>query len=221
MQDFFAKCNMVIRSELDFQKSGELIKLPFYFHIRDVKNDILTDKNENELETYSKEIYFQNKDCEQEEEYKQYLRFVDLKQWTFSDVDKNNPLFVKDRNDYVVKDIDSLYVLLVEHLGFNELDFQTIKMFIEEKQVKLLISFREMCDNTLEVASGKVEPNDVFMILRCAYELNHYATVFEENKDKPISEYSYRELCVQRSYMARKCEIERLQMEESLKKSKK
>lgn len=219
--DFFAKCNMVIRSEMTFYKVGIPIKLPFYFHIKDVKNDLLIDKNENELEMYSKEIYFQNQEKEIEDDWKNYLQYIDLNNLTFDDVDDIEHLFKKHKSNYILKDLDSLYELLLNYLSFNEYDFQQIKLFVKEKQITLLHSFRDMCDKDLEVASGKKEPNDIFMILRCAYELNHYATIFGENKDKPISEYSFRELCIQRSYMARKCEIERLQMEESLKNTKK
>lgn len=216
--EFFTKCNMSIKSELPFIKGGVTIKLPFHFHIKEVKNDLLEDDIENELESYSKDVYFQNQEMETEEDFKYYLHFVDIKNLTFDGIDsETQQLFKKVKDVYVLKDVDSLYQFLIGYLQFNEYDFHQIKLFVKEKQITLLCAFRDMVDKELEVASNKIEPNNTFMILRCAYELNHYATVFSENKGRAISEYSYRELCIQRSYMARKCEIEKLQLEESLK----
>ena len=54
--DFFSKCNMVIRSEMDFLKNGIDIKLPFHFHIKDIKNTFLDKVDENELEKRRKSL---------------------------------------------------------------------------------------------------------------------------------------------------------------------
>ena len=217
--DFFSKCDMKVKSELSFVKGGVLFKLPFLFHIKDININFIEEENGNVVKDYGKDIYFQNRLDEIEIDNKYYLKFIDLNQWTFSDVDGINSLFKKKKDNYIAKDIESAYTILVSYLNFNELDFAILKKFCLENQLKLVVLFREMVDSNLEVGSSKVEPNDVFMILRCAYELNHSATVFPENIGKSISEYSFREMCIQRSYMARKCEIEKLQYEESLKKS--
>lgn len=217
--EFFSKCNMIIKSELSFNKNGYILKLPFYFHIQDIKNDFIDRVEGNILENYSKDIYFNDKSDDIESENKYFLSYVDLNQWTVSNVD-DTTFFVKKKDVYIVKDVDSLYRVLIDYLKFTELDFATIKRFCLENQSKLAYGFREMVNKGLEVGSGKKDPNDIFMILRCAYELNHTATVFPENMGMSISNYSFRELSVQRAYMSRKCEIEKLQYEESLKKSK-
>lgn len=217
---FFKKCDMIIKSELIFNKNSYIIKLPFYFHIKDIKNDFLDDSEGNILENYGKDIYFNDRYDEIEKDNKYFLRYVDLNQWTIEGVDNDNPLFVRKRDVFRVKDIDSLYTILIDYLKFNELDFSMIKKYCLKTQAKLAYDFREMVNADLGVASGKKDPNDIFMILRCAYELNHTSTVFSENMGCAISDYSFREMCVQRAYMARKCEIERLQYEESLKKKK-
>lgn len=221
--DFFSKCNMVIRSEMDFLKNGIDIKLPFHFHIKDIKNTFLDKIDENELEIYGNEIYFQNKNEKTIEEYKQYLQYVDLKNLTIEDREENNEIFeltVKYREFRIFKDIDSLYYFLTYYLGFNEIDFQRVKTFILTQQAKLVTRFVDMLHKEMDIGSDKEDPTESFMVLRCAYELNHSATVFPENSGKSISEYSFRELRTQRVYMSRKCEIEKIQYDKVMKNNK-
>ena len=71
----------------------------------------------------------------------------------------------------------------------------------------------------MELGNGKKDPSESFMVLRCAYELNH-SVIFPENIGKSISEFSFRELRTQRIYMAKKCEIEKIQYDEVMKDSK-
>lgn len=223
MTDFFVKCNMVICSELEFIKHKISIKLPFYFHIKDVSNSFLYENNINEIEYYGKDIYFQNEDDKKIEVFKSYLKYIDLNQLTLEIEEENNEILEYTKvykNSRIFKDIDKLYEFLVNFLGFTEVDFSQMRLFIQEQQYRLVSSFTKMVEKELEVNSNKKDPNEVFMILRCTYELNHSATVFPENKDKSISEYSFRELKVQRAYIGRKCEIEKIQYDEIMKGNK-
>lgn len=219
--NFFVKCNMVIRSELVFLKYGIEIKLPFCFNIADIKEDFLSDEKENELEFYDKDIYFQNKDHMQILRYKKILQYVDLLQLTIDD-ENNNPLSKLTtvyNGKRIFKDIDSLYLFLTEKLNFTETDFYAMIMFVKEQQIKLINKFVEMVEVEMELGNGKKEPPETFMTLRCAYELNHNV-IFPENIGKSISEFSFRELRTQRVYMAKKCEIEKIQYDEVMKGKK-
>lgn len=224
MNDFFLKCNICIHSELDFKKYSMLIKLPFYFHIKDISNTFYVDEVENEIEFYGKEIYFQNERDKTIEEYKSYLRYVDLKQFTIDDCGGNEELesmTVPYRGARIFKNVDCLYDFLTNSLGFTEVDYRLMKMFIFENQHKIASKFITMINEELEINSKSEDPSEVFMILRCAYELNHSATVFPENQHKSISEYSFRELRVQRAYLGRKCELEKIQYDKVMKSNKK
>lgn len=217
MNNFFVKCNMVIRSEMDFVKHNIQIKLPFYFHIKDLKNSFLSETDENELEFYGREIYFQNEEYKKLQKYKEYLSYVDLYQFTLEDSEENNDILqytIKHGKFRIFKDINCLYDFLTIYLGFNEIDFNEMKIFIREQQIKLANNFTRMIEDEIEIGSNKKEPNESYMMLRCTYELNHSATVFPENANKSISEYSFRELKTQRVYIGRKCEIEKIQYDE-------
>lgn len=224
MSSFFSKCNMTRRSEMTFKKFGQIIKIPFFFHIKDISNTFSIEEIENELEFYDKDIYFQDNFDRKIEKYKSYLKFVDLSQFTI-DVDDNNEDIIKltkVSGDYrIFKDVDCLYFFLSNILNFDEIDFTKMKIFIKENQSKIICHFIDMIDEELEIGSQDESPNETFMILRCAYELNHTATVFPENKNKSISEFSFRELRVQRVYLARKCELEKMQYDKIMKKSNK
>lgn len=212
--DFFIKCNMVIHSELDFIKYGVEIKLPFSFHISDIRQDFLSETNIYELEFYSKDIYFQNEEYLKISQYKTILKYVDLAQFTISDCDENLEHLTKETiYGRIFKDIDSLYYFLVDIIGFTEFDFSKMNVFVKEQKIKLVDNFVRMIEKEMELGNGKKTPNETFMILRCSYELNH-SVIFPENIGKSISEFSFRELRTQRVYMAKKCEIEKLEYDE-------
>lgn len=221
--NFFIKCNMIIHSELEFKKYGIEIKLPFYFHIADIKDDFLSENNTNELEFYGKDIYFQNENHMKISKYKKMLQYIDLFQLTLDNCDEKDDSIFSLTKEYrggrIFKDIDSLYIFLVDILGFTEIDFSQINIFIKEQQIRLVNNFVKMLEEEIELGNGKKDPSESFMVLRCAYELNH-SVIFPENIGKSISEFSFRELRTQRIYMAKKCEIEKIQYDEVMKDSK-
>ena len=204
-------------------KNNFFIKLPFYFHIADIKDDFLSENNTNELEFYGKDIYFQNENHMKISKYKKMLQYIDLFQLTLDNCDEKDDSIFSLTKEYrggrIFKDIDSLYIFLVDILGFTEIDFSQINIFIKEQQIRLVNNFVKMLEEEMELGNGKKDPSESFMVLRCAYELNH-SVIFPENIGKSISEFSFRELRTQRIYMAKKCEIEKIQYDEVMKDSK-
>lgn len=223
MNNFFVKCNMIRRSDISFNKSGNKITIPFIFHIKDLSNSFLDNTNENELEIYSSSIYFQNQLNKQKEWYKEILSYVDLSQFTLEN-GENNILdkYTMQYNNYrVFKNIDYLYDFLISIFNFNEIDFKQMYDFVFQNQYSLAMSYIKLIEEEMEIGSKKEVPTESFMILRCAYELNHSATVFPENMNKSISEFSFREIRTQRIYMSRKCELEQIQYDKIMKENKK
>lgn len=216
--DFFSKCNMVIRTELSFYKFESEIKLPFYFHIKDIKNDFFSDSNEFEVGTFSKDIYFVNKNKQNKNKYRTWLQYVDLENFIIQE-DDDIPSYILELTHSkdgvrIFKDVDCMYKFLVDTLGFTELDFENINIFIKANQNKLVNQFIDMLHEELKLGDKTTDPSESYMILRCAYELNHTSTVFPENSNLSISEYSFREIRTQRAFMSRKCEIEAIQMKQ-------
>lgn len=199
---------MIIKTTLSYTKGNIEIKLPFYFHVKDLKNDFLEEDKENVLEdTYSSEL------LNNIEIYKEYLKYVDLDYFLFEDLDEetiNTYKFTRKRRGYGFNDVDSLYIFLVDVLMFNEVDFHVMKEFIYNNQVTLAISFRKMVEKEMELTKKTEVPTKSFMELRCAYELTNLV-IFPENEGKCISEHSFREDVARQIYMSRKCEIEKIQ----------
>lgn len=228
MNSFFVKCNMVRMSEICFIKFGIEIKLPFYFHIKDILNTFFDEETENIVEFYGSELNQQYDNTVLIDNYLQILKYIDLKQFTIDVNDKDllndykeyKDNMIKTQNGYVFENHKSLYSFLVNELNFNEVDFTIIIKFVKEEQLKLIISFSEMVEKEVGLGKGKDDISESFMLLRGAFELNHSSVIFPENKNLSFSEYSFREIKTQRIYLARKCEIEKMQYDEIMKDSK-
>lgn len=202
------KSNMIIKTTLSFDKGDFEIKLPFYFHIKDLKNDFLEQDKENIIEdSYSSEL------MNKIELYKSYLQYVDLDYFLFDGIDENIISmynFTKKRRGWGFTDVNSLYLFLVTELMFNDTDFQVMKRHINENQYRLALTFRDMIEKEMELTKKSEVPSRSYMELRCAYELTNLV-IFPENEGKCISEHSFREDIARQIYMARKCEIEKIQ----------
>lgn len=228
INSFFVKCNMVRMSELEIIKFNIVIKLPFYLHIKDILNTFFDEETENIVEFYGAKINQQYDDTVLIDKYLQTLRYVDLKQFTIEVEDKDllddykeyKDSMIKTQNGYVFKNHKSLYSFLVNELNFNEVDFTIMSKFVREEQLKLIINFSEMVEKEVGLGRGKDDISESFMLLRGAFELNHSSVIFPENKNLSFSEYSFREIKTQRIYLARKCEIEKMQYDEIMKDSK-
>lgn len=213
---FFSKCNMVIMSDMEFNKSGIIIKLPFYFHIKDIPSTFFDEDSLNILEYYSKEIYEQYDINCNENNYLKYLKYIDLKQFTIDEeIKEYKDYMIKVKDNYIFKDHKSLYSFLIKNLYFNEIDFKLMKDFVLESQKKLIINFSDMLHKELKLTHDKKDISESYMILRGAFELGN-PPIFPENIGKSISEYSFREQKTQRIYLARKCEIEQQQYDEMM-----
>lgn len=225
MNKFFTKCNMVLRTCLEFNKSGNVIKLPFYFHIKDIKQDFsLGEIDENILEDYPSEFNEQKDSIDTIEYNISLLKYVDLKSFTISfdeeDLIEYGGKVEKCRDGYIFKNHETLYSFLVDMLVFSDIDFKQIEVFILQCQIRLKKDFEKMLIKEMDIGSQSEEPSESFMVLRCAFELNR-PPLFSENKGLSISEMSWRELLTQRIYMGRKCEIEKIQYDKVMKKSNK
>lgn len=206
---------------MEFIKFGVEIKLPFYFHIKDVPNTFFDDETTNILEFYGSELNQQHDDIVLVEKILQTINYIDLNQLTIDEfLEEYKENMIKTKNGYVFKNHNSLYSFLVNDLNFNEVDFLLMEKFVKEEQSKLLISFSEMVEKEVGLGNGKDDISESFMLLRGAFELNHASSIFPENKGLSFSEYSFREYKTQRLYLARKCEIEKMQYDEVMKDSK-
>lgn len=212
MSNFFTKCNMVIRTSLDFYKCGVLIKLPFKFHIKDIKYTLFDTINENILEDYSQEFNSQFDNARKIQQYMSMLKYIDIQQFTIDDsiLEEYREEVVKHNENYVFKSNNSLYSFLVHFLMFSELDFNIIQDFIYTNQKRLIESFTNMAEKEIGIGVKSEKTTESFMQLRCAFELNK-PPLFEENIGLNITAMSYRELILQRIYIARKCEVEQIQ----------
>ena len=221
MSSFFVKCNMIRLSELEIIKFNMSIKLPFYLHIKDIPNTFFDEDLTNTLEFYGSNLNQQYDNTILIDGHLQILKYIDLEQFTIDDfLEEYKENMIKTKNGYVFKNHNSLYSFLINVLNFNEVDFVIMKNFVKEEQLKLLISFSEMVEKEVGLGKGKDDISESFMLLRGAFELNHSSVIFPENKGLSFSEYSFRELKTQRIYLARKCEIEKMQYDEVMKESK-
>lgn len=206
---------------MEFIKFGISIKLPFHFHIKDVPNTFFDEETTNILEFYGSKLNQQHDDIVLVEKFLQTLNYIDLKQLTIDEfLEEYKENMIKTKNGYVFKNHNSLYSFLVNDLNFNEVDFLLMEKFVKEEQCKLLISFSEMVEKEVGLGKSKDDISESFMLLRGAFELNHASAIFPENKGLSFSEYSFREYKTQRIYLARKCEIEKMQYDEVMKDSK-
>lgn len=217
----FSKCNIVIMNELEFDKFVK-IKLPFYFHIKDVSGQFFDTETENVVEYYSKETNEQYDEDKEIEKNIQFLKYVDLNKFIIEDLDEEceQQWFLKVKNGYIFKNHRYLHSFLIKYLYFNEIDFYCIERFVINNQIKLVKKFCKMIETEMGLGHKKEDVSESFMVLRGAFELCS-PPIFPENKGKTISEYSFRELRTQRVYLSRKCEIEKAYQDEILKNSKK
>lgn len=219
---FFSKCNIVIMTELDFEKIIK-IKLPFYFHIKDINGDFLDIEKNNVIEYYTYETNEQYNEDSLIEQQIQLLKYIDLNKLIIKDIEENNGecdrWFKKSRLGFMFKNHECLHSFLIEYLYFNELDFLIIEKFIKINQIKLVNKFCRLLEKEMGLGDKKEDVSESYMILRGAFELCS-PPIFPENKGRTISEYSFRELKTQRIYLARKCEIEKAYQDEILKKSR-
>ena len=218
MSNFFTKCNMVLRDSIVFDKFGSQIKLPFFFHIKDIKQDFISmfdsSYGENVIEEYTADLYNQYENTNLIDYNISLLRFVDLKTFALDldeqEIKEYGGIVEKYKNFYIFKDHFSLYSFLVNLLKFSDVDFKMIELFILQSQKKLRESYEDMIRKEIDIGNPKEDASESYMILRCAFELNR-PPLFSENKGLSIEEHSWRELVTQRIYMARKCEIEKIQ----------
>lgn len=224
MNNFFSKCNMVIRDSLEFKKYDIILDIPFTFHVKDIKQgfqDKLKDSNENVIEEYSSDLYKQYENFNVVDYNISLLRFVDLKTFALDlseeDIKEYGDMVEKYKDFYIFKDHISLYSFLVDTLKFNDVDFKIIESFTQKSQIKLMNKYQEMLNREMDIGNKKEDASDSYMFLRCAFELNR-PPLFSENKNLSIEEQSWREVITQRAYMGRKCEIEKIQMDNMEKK---
>lgn len=227
MNNFFAKCNMVLRDSIEFNKYGEIINLPICLHIKDVKQDFLSVfgiENENVIEEYSAELYKQYENSNLIDYNISLLKFVDLKTFalnlTEDEIREYGEIVEKYKDFYIFKNHFSLYSFLVNLLKFNDVDFKMIEIFILQSQKKLMENYEAMLKKEMDIGNEKDTASESYMFLRCAFELNR-PPLFAENKGLSIEEQSWREVITQRVYMGRKCEIEKIQMDNMEKKRNK
>lgn len=224
MIDFYRKCDIFLRTTLDFDKFGIKIKLPFYFHIKDIGQDFMYEDRTTILEDYPDlEFNSQKEDNEIKKEYINLLSFVSLKDFTIdfdeNDMEEYRNMVIDSPNGYVFKNHTYLYSFLISELKFNDVDFILIKNLITNSQVRLRTNYEQMLKKEIDLGSPKEDASEAFMILRCAFELNR-PPIFPENKGKCISEMSLREFLAQRFYISRKCEIEKIQYDKMMKNNK-
>lgn len=225
MNNLFIKCNMVIRSICEFNKCGILIKLPFYFHIKDIKNDFFEEESENILEDYSSIEFIRQRDvCDTIEYNKSLVKHIELSQFTVGfdedDIEEYREMVIKNGNEYVFKDHENLYSFLINVLKFNETDFSLMNSFIFKCKKRLIENYEKMLRKELDIGNKTEDATEGYMILRCAFELNK-PPLFSENIGLAIEEQSWRELMTQRIYIARKCEIEKIQYDKVINKNDK
>ena len=228
INSFFVKCNMIRMSELEIFKFNEPIKLPFYFHIKDIPSTFFDEETENIIEYYGSKLNQQYEDTVLINKYLNILKYIDLRQLTIDTTEQDLSINYKEYKDsmiktqygYVFNNHKSLYSFLIKILNFNEVDFKIMSKFVYEEQLKLIISFSEMVEKEVGLGKGKDDVSESFMLLRGAFELNHSSVIFPENKNLSFSDYSFREIKTQRIYLARKCEIEKMQYDEIMKDSK-
>ncbi|MGL6185537.1 MAG: hypothetical protein ACRC1T_09195 [Clostridium chrysemydis] len=212
---------------MEFNKFGEKFELPFTLHIKDIKQDFLSvfgTSSENVIEEYSADLYKQYEDSNLIDYNISLLQFVDLKTFalnlTDEEIKEYGEIVEKYKDFYIFKNHFSLYSFLVNLLKFNDVDFKIIELFIRKSQKKLMENYEKMLKDEIDIGNPKDTASESYMFLRCAFELNR-PPLFAENKGLSIEEHSWREIITQRVYMGRKCEIEKIQMDNMEKKRNK
>lgn len=215
----FTKSNMVIRTELVFDKFNIDIPIPFSIKLSTIPSDFF-EEEEYVIEDYGNQfaIEFDSEDIRNKN--LNLLSNVDLKRFTFDDVDEEyKPRMKKTTNGYVFISVEDLYSFLITELRFGEVDFVIIENFIIEQWRRLIKSFSELVEKELKIGSGTDECTEAYMELRSAFELNK-PPIFKENIGKCVAEHSFRETKLQRIYIGRKCEIDKVQYEKHMKDTK-
>lgn len=221
MINFYQKCDISIKTTLDFNKFDMDIKLPFYFHIKDLGQDFMCESDTQILEEYSSsEFITQQENNEIRKEYEHMLSYVPLNDFTVDfdeeDLEEYRDRVHKCKDGYIFKNHSYLYSFLVHKLKFNEIDFSLIRNLIDTSQLRLKEKYEKMLKKEMDLDNPEEDLSESFMILRCAFELNR-PPIFPENIGKCISEMSLREFLAQRIYMARKCKVEKIQYDKMMK----
>ena len=195
--------------------------MPFYFHIKDLGQDFLCERDTQILEDYdSSSFILQQESKETRTKYIELLSYVQLKDFTIDfdvkDLEEYSGKVLKCEDGYVFKNPTYLYSFLVSKLKFNEVDFALIENLIYKSQLRLKEKLESVLKKEMDLDNPEEDLSESFMILRCAFELNR-PPIFPENIGKCISEMSLREFLTQRIYMARKCKVEKIQYDKMMK----
>lgn len=218
MSNFFSKCEMKKVKEFTFLKGGESITIPFLFNIANIFDDFTTEYSESFLYLY---------DSQYENDMQRrigisWLSDVYLEALTFDEeiIGEEGIKMKKTINGYVFDSHESLYNFLMNYLGITGVNLYDMMSFVSENRTNLVKEFRDFAVKELQLESKSEKPTEAFMLLRGALE-HCVPPIFPENKGLSISEYSWRELFVQRIYLARKTELEEIMLEKIKKGNKK
>lgn len=218
MSNFFSKCNIKKVKEFEFKKSGESITIPFLFDIATIFDSFTTEYSENFLYLYDT----QYENDMQRKTTINWLKDVYLEAFTFDEeIDEKDSKemdikMLKTPNGYIFDSHKSLYNFLINYIGITGINLYDIINFVSENRSNLVKEFRDLAVKELQIESKSAKPTEAFMLLRGALE-HCVPPIFPENKGLTISEYSWREIFLQRIYLARKSEIEEILMEEAKK----
>jgi len=204
---FFSKCNLSSTCEYTLTKLGLTIKLPFYFKLESIHEVAYNNDNRlSESLSYYKAIKSRGNMLEVLKDVYLELFFLDeaLEGYDMLEIEKDKFIFTSTKE---------LYRFLSEYLELTDIEFKALFEFILSNRETLMSEFVDIVEKELEIGSKSTVPSEAYMLLRCALELSSQP-IFVENKGKAISEFSWRELLIQRIYLGRKCEIEKLMMDE-------
>lgn len=218
MSNFFSKCEMKKVKEFTFLKGGESITIPFLFNIANIFDDFTTEYSESFLYLYDS----QYESDMQKKIGISWLSDVYLEAFTFDEeiIGEEGIKMKKTINGYVFDNHESLYNFLMNYLGITGVNLYDMMSFVSENRTNLVKEFRDFAVKELQLESKSEKPTEAFMLLRGALE-HCVPPIFPENKGLSISEYSWRELFVQRIYLARKTELEEIMLEKIKKGNKK
>lgn len=218
MSNFFSKCEMKKVKEFTFLKGGESITIPFLFNIANIFDDFTTEYSESFLYLYDSQY---EKDIQRRIGIS-WLSDVYLEALTFDEeiIGEEGIKMKKTINGYVFDNHESLYNFLMNYLGITGVNLYDMMSFVSENRTNLVKEFRDFAVKELQLESKSEKPTEAFMLLRGALE-HCVPPIFPENKGLSISEYSWRELFVQRIYLARKTELEEIMLEKIKKGNKK
>lgn len=218
MSNFFSKCEMKKVKEFTFLKGGESITIPFLFNIANIFDDFTTEYSESFLYLYDS----QYENDMQRKIGISWLSDVYLEALTFDEeiTGEEGIKMKKTINGYIFDNHESLYNFLMNYLGITGVNLYDMMSFVSENRTNLVKEFRDFAVKELQLESKSEKPTEAFMLLRGALE-HCVPPIFPENKGLSISEYSWRELFVQRIYLARKTELEEIMLEKIKKGNKK